>query len=233
MARIWSVAVLLLVVGCSILDRQKEPEITKFEPDEADGSSVGRGRKVVLRLLTNDPDNDELDYFITTSGGHFEQTGRDTAIDLFQDSVAVAWIAPSEVGVYSFSVQVSDQKSGEVVTSALTITVTQAAPVADAGLDQQLAYSDTLGVILDGGLSHDPDRDPLRYIWEQIGGPGVVLQPQDSDSPVFPAVAPADYVFVLRVSDDKAAAEGAIVSDPDTVLVRVNDRGGRGTTAGP
>jgi len=232
--RSWLLIPVLLAASCSILDRQKEPEILAFETVvEADASSVGRARRVVIRLLTDDPDNDELDYHLTATGGQFEKTGRDTVIDLFQDSVSVTWIAPTEVGVYVLNVEVSDRKSGEVIASTLSILVTQGAPLAAAGGDRVLGYSDTLNVALDGTGSIDPDRDALRYIWVQIGGPSVVLQPQDSASPVFPAVAPADYVFVLTVSDERAAADGAITSDPDTVVIRISDRSGRGQTASP
>ena len=233
MKRVWLLVPILLAAGCSILDRQKEPEIEAFAAVAEADSSVGRARRVVVRLLTDDPDNDELDYFLTATGGQFEKTGRDTAIDLFQDSVSVTWIAPTQVGVYVLNVEVSDRKSGEIITSALSISVTQSAPLAVAGEDRVVSYSDTLSVTLDGVNSVDPDRDALRYIWQQIGGPSVVLQQQDSPLPVFPAVAPADYVFVLRVSDERAAAEGAITSDPDTVVIRVSDRVGRGQTASP
>ncbi len=233
MKGIWLLMGILLAAGCSLLDRQKEPEILAFEAaEEADEASVGRARSVTLRLLTDDPDNDELDYFLTATGGQFQKTGRDTMIDLFQDSVNVVWIAPTEVGVYVLNVEVSDRKSGEVISSTLSFTVTQGAPVADAGVDRLMGYSDTLQVVLDGRDSVDPDRDALRYTWEQIGGPSVGLQAQDSEAPIFPAVAPADFVFVLTVSDERAAADGALTSEPDTVVIRVTDRAGRGPTVG-
>ena len=233
MNRVWLLVPVLLAAGCSILDRQKEPEIEAFAAVAEADSSVGRARRVVVRLLTDDPDNDELGDVFTATGGQFEKTGRDTAIDLFQDSVSVTWISPTQVGVYVLNVEVSDRKSGEIITSALSISVTQSAPSAVAGEDRVLSYSDTLKVTLDGVDSADPDRDALKYIWDQIGGPGVGLIAAETASPEFQAVAPADYVFVLTVSDERAAAEGAITSDPDTVVIRVSDRVGRGQTASP
>ena len=118
-------------------------------------------------------------------------------------------------------------KTGEKVTSAIQITVTQRMPTASAGDDRVLAFIDDLRVVLDGSLSDDPDGDPLRYEWTQIGGPGVTLVGA-SGQPVreYLAIAPADYAFVLRVVDDVVDPTGALTSDPDTVRVRVSDRGG-------
>jgi len=214
--------------GCSLLDRQKEPQIVEVNTDQDAYESVGRGKKVKISLFTDDPDNDELDYLWVASGGVFEQSGQDTLVDLFQDSVSVVWKAPGAIGVYDLVVQVSDGKSGTSSASTLHIVVTQGGPTANAGRNQNVAYSDTLRVLLDGTNSSDPDRDDLRYVWEQIAGPGVTLTSGASGTPSFGAVAPADYVFVLQVSDDLADTTGAVTSQTDTVVVRVNDRGGRG-----
>lgn len=215
------------LAGCSLLDRQKEPQITGIRTDRDSLASVGRGHQIQVTLLTSDPDNDELDFLWVASGGTFKKSGRDTLVDLFQDSVTVVWKAPSEVGTYDLTVEVSDGKSGERATSSLRIAVTQRPPLADAGEDRVLAYHDTLRVMLDGSGSSDPDLDELRYLWMQVRGPGVSIQPRESETPSFRAVAPADYVFTLRVRDDILDAAGALTSDPDTVIVRVSDRGGR------
>jgi hypothetical protein len=217
------------MTGCSLLDRQQEPQILDVRTDQESSSSVGRSHEVRVTLVTDDPDNDELDFLWVATGGQFKQSGRDSLVDLFQDSVSVVWRAPSAVGTYDLEVEVSDGKSKTKATTMVRITVTQGPPVADAGLDRDLAFSDTLQVALDGAASLDPDGDALRYMWEQIGGPGVSLQPGDSSVPSFRAIAPADYVFVLQVRDDKADTTGAITSPPDTVRIRVNDRVGWGT----
>jgi hypothetical protein len=216
------------LAGCSLLDRQKDPQILEVRTDQDEYESVGRGKKVRVSLFTDDPDNDELDYLWIASGGVFEQSGLDTLVDLFQDSVTVIWRAPGAVGVYDLMVEVSDGKSGTSTASTLQIFVTQGGPTADAGGDQVVGYTDTLEVVLDGRNSSDPDRDDLRFVWEQIGGPGVTLTSGASGSPSFGAVAAADYVFVLQVRDDIADTTGSVTSTTDTVIVRVNDRGGRG-----
>ena len=218
----------LWLTGCSLLDRQQEPQILDVRTDQESTSSVGRSHEVRVTLVTDDPDNDELDYLWVATGGLFKQSGRDSLIDLFQDSVSVVWRAPSAVGTYDLEVEVSDGKSKTKATTALRITVTQGPPIADAGADRALAFFDTLRVALDGTASVDPDGDDLRYLWQQVSGPGVALQPGESSLPSFRAVAPADYVFVLQVRDDKADTTGAFTSPPDTVRVRVSDREGRG-----
>ena len=213
--------------GCSLLDRQGDPQILEVRTDRGSDTTVGRGHEVEITLVTDDPDSDELDFRWISSGGHFQASRRDTLMDLFQDSVKVVWIAPEAVGDYELSVEVSDGKSGAIATSVIRITVTQEPPVANAGPNRLLAYLDALRVVLDGTGSSDPDGDTLRYKWEQIGGPQVVFS-EGSASPEFPAIAPADYVFALWVSDDVATPNGAVTSEPDTVVVRVSDREGRG-----
>ncbi len=219
---------LVWLTGCSLLDRQKDPQILDVRTNRDADASVGRGQKIQIVLVTEDPDNDELDFLWIATGGRFTKSGRDTLVDLFQDSVAVEWQAPSEVGMYDLSVEVSDGKSGEVVTSSLRMIVTQGPPVADAGENLLLSYNDTLRVMLDGTGSNDPDKDDLRFIWRQVKGPRVSIQPSGGEAPSFRAVAPADYVFVLQVRDDVVDTTGAVTSGSDTVTIRVSDRGGRG-----
>lgn len=139
----------------------------------------------------------------------------------------MVWQAPGEVGTYDLVVEISDGRSGAVVTQDVRITVTQTQPRADAGPDRETAYGDTIWIPLDGSSSTDPDGDELRFVWKQVGGPRVELKSRATGTPSFHAVAPADYVFVLEVEDDVADPTGALTSDPDTVEVRVNDRGGR------
>ncbi len=220
------VFLMVCLIGCSVLDRQGDPQILDLKTDRE--PEVGRRQKVRITLVSDDPDNDELDFRWIATGGQFEKSGQDTLIDLFQDSVSVVWVAPSEVGSYDLTVEVGDGRSGTVATSALRILVTQAAPTADAGMSRLVAYNDTLEIVLDGTGSFDPDEDLLRFRWDQISGPRVALQPSEGEAPTFRASAPGDYVFLLSVRDDVADTTGALTSDTDVVTIRVTDRGGRG-----
>lgn len=218
----WFVIFFLLLAGCSLLDRQKEPKILDVATDR--GTSVGRGQEVEIKILTTDPDNDELDYRWIASGGAFANN-QDTIVALFQDSATVTWRAPVEIGVYDLFVEISDGKSKELITSDLQISVIQTPPVIAVGPDQFVAYNDTLTVVLDATESADPDEDDLNYYWRQVRGPQVQLQDQNGPSPSFEAIASADYVFELSIADDKLP--GGDTSAVATVQVRVSDRGGR------
>lgn len=242
MARILPLIPLLFLSACSLFDRQNPPQILEVTTDyeASDGTkvplgvnpSVGRGREVNITLLTEDDDNDELDFRWTTSGGAFQFSpdNTDTLIDLFQDSVTVVWVAPGETGIYELLVEVSDGISGEVITEMMQIAVTQGPPVAVLETTRMVAFQDMLQVTLDATDSHDPDNDELRYFWRQLLGPGVTLVEERSKkdpTPFFDPPGPADYVFELRVSDDLAPGMSD-TSDAVILVIRVSDRDGLG-----
>ncbi|MBT3604791.1 MAG: hypothetical protein HOE48_18680 [Candidatus Latescibacteria bacterium] len=220
----WVFGCLALLAGCSLVDRQGAPELLDLTTDRGNDPAVGRGQEVKITIITDDPDNDELDFRWIASGGTFTATRRDTFVDLFQDSVSVTWKAPIVTGVYELFLEVSDGKSETVTTSSLRISVTQVPPTALVQIDPFFEYNDSLRIVLDGTGSVDPDGDELTYVWRQLGGPRVSLENISSASPSFQALAPADYVFELQVAD---IVEG--VGDSSNVVqvrLRVNDRGG-------
>lgn len=211
--------------GCSLLDRQQSPELLDLRTDRGSEPSVGRGQEVRITIVTDDPDNDELDFRWVATGGEFTASRQDTLIDLFQDSVTVVWKAPIEPGVYELFLEVGDGQSEQLVTSGVRIAVTQAPPVAAVGPDRIIDLNDSLRVVLDGTESLDPDQDDLLYFWQQLAGPRVGLQNGNSPSPEFEALAPADYIFELRVAD---LVDGVgDTSNVAVVKVRVTDRNGR------
>jgi hypothetical protein len=216
---------LALLSGCSFIDRQGAPELLDLKTDRGSDPSVGRGQEVRITIVTNDPDNDELDFKWIASGGVFTASQRDTFIDLFQDSVSVTWKSPLIPGSYELFLEISDGQSEKVTSSSLRISVTQAPPTALVVADPFFEYGDSLRIVLDGTGSLDPDGDKLTYIWRQLGGPTVSLENNQSASPSFQALAPADYVFQLQVAD---FVEGQ--GDSSNVVqlrFRINDRGGR------
>ena len=225
LTRLSIIACFCLFCGCTLLDRQQSPKLLDLRTDRGADPSVGRGQEVHITIVTDDPDNDELDFRWIATGGVFAASRQDTLIDLFQDSVTVVWQAPLETGVYELFLEVGDGQSETLVTSGVRIAVTQAPPIAVVGPDRVLNFNDTLRVVLDGTGSSDPDLDALMYFWTQIGGPRVGLQNRNGPSPEFHAIAPADYIFELRVAD---LVEGmGDTSDVAVVRVRVRDRNGR------
>ena len=106
------------------------------------------------------------------------------------------------------------------------VTVTNQAPIANAGPDQTVSING--GVVLIGLFSSDPDGHlPLSYRWVQTGGPAVALSNATSVAPTFTAPSAASVLtFTLVVTDNKG-----LTSMPDTVVVTVKDIGINGLTA--
>lgn len=106
-----------------------------------------------------------------------------------------------------------------LLTAALPVTITNLAPVAVAGSDQDVIVNST--VSLDGSGSYDQDGHvPLTYQWAQVGGPMVLLNSAVISRPTFTApITPNVLTFTLRVTD----AYG-LVSVIDTTDIRVNDQ---------
>ncbi len=105
------------------------------------------------------------------------------------------------------------------LTATTPVTVTNLAPVANAGSDQSVLVG--AGVVLDGSPSHDPDGHlPLAYRWQQTGGTAVVLNSNVVSQPTFTAPdTPAVLTFTLVVTDAYSLA-----STPDQVVATVGDR---------
>jgi uncharacterized repeat protein (TIGR01451 family) len=105
------------------------------------------------------------------------------------------------------------------VSTSTRVSVTNAAPIADAGADASALVSAT--VTLNGSASGDPDgHAPVTAGWQQSGGPAVVLSDAGAISPTFVAPAtPAVLTFTLRITDAQGLA--SVVSDD--VVITIGD----------
>lgn len=123
-------------------------------------------------------------------------------------------LSPETTTTYTLTAENAEGSVSAEVTITVTPVVVNNAPIADAGVDQQV-QPDTV-VTLNGSSSSDPDGDALTYEWTQTAGPSVSLTGADTATPSFTAMNRGDnYVFRLIVKDGR----GGISSDEVAVNV--------------
>ena len=117
-------------------------------------------------------------------------------------------------GNYVLSLVVNDGKKDSAVTSvSVTATTANAAPVANAGSNQNVTIGAT--VTLDGTASSDANNDSLTYKWTLQSKPSnssAAMSSLTSAKPTFKADLAGAYVATLVVSDGKANSDVAVVS---------------------
>jgi hypothetical protein len=108
------------------------------------------------------------------------------------------------------SAQLLVESRGRAATATLRVEVPSppdhGIPTADAGPDQTVAREAL--VDLDAGASRDPDGEALRFHWQQIAGPLVLVRDTDSAHPFFRAPfveAPETLEFSVDVADPHGA----------------------------
>ena len=120
-------------------------------------------------------------------------------------------------GIYTAVVTAAN--GGGSITATTRVTITNLAPIANAGADQSVSVNTP--VTLDGSGSSDPDdHTPLTYRWQQTGGPAVSLNNAAISQPTFTAPGtPTVLTFTLTVTD----ARGLPNTAPDQVIITVGD----------
>ncbi len=120
-------------------------------------------------------------------------------------------------GPYVFRLVVNDGRAdsaADTVTVTATTPATNSAPVANAGIDQNVITG--LEVRLDGSGSGDANADILTYAWtiqSAPAGSSTILSDATGVNPTFTADLAGPYVFRLVVNDGRAD------SAADTVTV--------------
>jgi hypothetical protein len=122
-------------------------------------------------------------------------------------------------GLFTAVVTSTNGVSGPI-TATTAVTITNTAPTANAGPDQEVNVGEVVTLI--GTGSTDPEDNPLSYHWSQTGGPAVGLSSATASQPTFTApAAPTVLTFTLVVTDTGGLADAT----PDTVVITVDTAG--------
>jgi len=144
------------------------------------------------------------------------QTGGPAVALSSASAVSPTFSAQGDPATLTFSLVVTDSLGLAAPTpDSVVVTVTNQAPVANAGSDQSVITNAT--VTLNGSGSTDPDDDlPLSYRWTQTGGPAVALSNTGHVSSTFTSPATSGVLtFTLAVTDSLGLADPT----PDSVVI--------------
>jgi hypothetical protein len=115
------------------------------------------------------------------------------------------------VGVYSFQLQVTDNR-GATDFDTVLVTVNAAplpvnrAPIANAGTDFTAVVPGAT-IHLDGTASMDPDGTITGYSWVKISGPGAItIVNSTTATPSLAGLQVGEYIFELTVTDNQGVS---------------------------
>ncbi|WP_192930019.1 PKD domain-containing protein [Sphingomonas sp. NIC1] len=173
--------------------------------------NVKNGTTVTLDgSASSDANGDALTYQWSMDA---RPTGSSAALS--STTVVKPTFVPDVAGNYVLSLVVSDGSLKSVADSVtITSTRTNAAPVANAGKDQNVPTRST--VTLDGRGSSDADGDALKFDWTLTSKPAgstAALSSNSQSTTTFTADIAGTYVATLVVND------GTVNSSPSTVAV--------------
>ena len=172
--------------------------------------SVLAGTTVTLDgSASTDADSDPLTFaWSLTSkpaGSSATLTGATSARPTFNADLA---------GTYVASLIVNDGKaSSAAAATTITVAVGNAAPVASAGVAQNVLTGTV--VTLDGRASSDANADPLSFVWiftSRPAGSAATLTGATTAQPSFNADVAGTYVATLVVHDGKVSSAPAVVT---------------------
>jgi hypothetical protein len=185
----------------------------------SDENEVGEAHTVTATLtdLLTNPQPGILVTFSVISGPNAGTTGTCNPADCTTDAngeVSFTYTGDGGVGTDEIQACFNDIAGNLIESQNVTKDwiITNKPPIADAGEDQVIEQDnlDGTSVTLDGSGSSDPDDDPLTYEWTWTGGSAIGESPTIS--------LPLGATTITLVVND-----GAVDSDPDTVIITVQD----------
>ncbi|WP_146186267.1 PKD domain-containing protein [Limnohabitans sp. WS1] len=213
-----AIAVALLVAcGGGSNETNTEPSSTNTTPVANAGQiqNILVGATVTLNgSNSSDPNNDALTFSWTLTS----KPAGSTAI-LSSATSAMPTFTADVAGAYVASLFVNDGKvSSTVSTVTVNATVENAAPVANAGVAQNITTGNL--VTLNGSNSSDANGDALTYSWSLTSKPvgsTAILSSATSAMPTFTADVAGAYVASVVVNDGKVSSTVSIVTVNATV----------------
>lgn len=210
--------VIRLVVNDGTVDSNASTvTITASSANIAPVANPGAAQNVVTGTVvnlngsgSNDANGDSLTYSWT-----FTSKPSGSAASLSSSTVVNPTFTADKAGSYVLSLIVND---GSLSSSSRTVTITASAaniaPVANAGLDQNVVVGAT--VTLNGSASSDANGDSITYAWSVVSKPSgssASLTNATTVNPTFVADAAGSYVLRLVVND------GSLTSTASTITV--------------
>ena len=176
-------------------------EVDNIRPSANAGADQNVIEGDTVRLdgsASHDPNGDFITYrwrFVSVPNG--------SAATFFDDSAAAPAFVADKTGTYVIELIVSDSElHGEGDRVTVSATRANAAPVADAGADMNVATGSL--VMLDGSSSSDADEDTLLFSWRFISipdGSTAALTDHTTAWPAFTADMDGTYLLELMVND--------------------------------
>lgn len=159
--------------------------------------------------LSSDPDFDPLTYawiLVAKPSG--------SSASLSSSSSPKPTFTADKEGAYLLSLVVSDGKlTSTITTTTVTASLANAAPVANAGPNQNVIAGRV--VTLDATSSTDANKDTLTYTWVMVSRPATsaaVLSSTTDAKPTFTADKAGTYVMSLLASDGKLTSQLSVVT---------------------
>lgn len=137
-----------------------------------------------------------------------------------------SFVVPNAVGQdLVFELTVGDGQELSLASRVIVSIVDNAAPLADAGIDQTRDEGNI--ILLNALASVDPDKDGLLFDWAQIAGSTMVLDNPGSPTPYFTAprvaVGGVSLVFAVTVTDTDALNPKSSVAQVAIHVRNIND----------
>ena len=192
--------------------------ITASTNNSAPVANAGVAQSVVTGTLvtldgsaSSDANGDLLTYSWSFT---FKPVGSSSSLS--NSTIAAPTFTPDVAGSYVFNLIVNDGNVNSAIASVTIIAaVTNAAPVANAGVAQSVVITGGNSVTLDGSGSSDANGDLLTYNWaftsKPAGSTSALFNATSAKPTFYPDVAGA-YVFNLVVNDGKVNSDVATVT---------------------